>query len=36
MRGYVRLKAEQAGVKLGIDHYFAEKPHHRKRLIAEG
>ncbi len=30
MRGYVRLKAEQAGVSLGIDHHNAPKPEHRK------
>ncbi|MBY0225666.1 MAG: ATP-binding protein [Hyphomicrobium sp.] len=30
MRGYVRLKAEQKGVALGIDHHLAERPPHRR------
>jgi hypothetical protein len=29
MRGYVRLKAEEAGIPLGIDHHHADKPAHR-------
>ncbi|HEX2257128.1 MAG TPA: hypothetical protein VHG92_10610 [Afifellaceae bacterium] len=31
MRGYVRLKAEDAGIRLGIDHHFAPKAPHRSR-----
>ena len=34
MRGYVRLKAEQAGVSLGVDHNLAERPRHRQHLVA--
>jgi hypothetical protein len=30
MRGYVRLRAEQAGVPLGADHHLAAKPAHRR------
>ena len=35
MRGYVRLKAENAGVSLGIDHHGAPKPEHRKAWNGE-
>lgn len=35
MRGYVRLKAEQAGVPLGIDHHHAPKPEHRPAWTGE-
>lgn len=36
MRGYVRLKAEESGIPLGIDHHLAGAPDHREKWAGDG